>query len=181
MAKIGVLIETKDGEVRKTTLGVLTAARQEPEGEVYGLLLDPNAEGCRESLKQYGADKIVAIQTPEAEIASFPEGQAAALGSAVDHFQLDALLGSSGLAGRDLLARVASLKGAPLVLDCLHVDLSRGVVRKSHFSGRTTADLRLNGRPWILGFDRMPFPNASIPGRGRSSNTRSRIPSRKEW
>ena len=41
MAKIGVLIETKDGEVRKTTLGILTAARQDPEGEVYALLLDP--------------------------------------------------------------------------------------------------------------------------------------------
>ncbi|MDP1991109.1 MAG: electron transfer flavoprotein subunit alpha/FixB family protein [Syntrophales bacterium] len=166
MAKIGVLIETKDGEVRKTTLGVLTAARQEPEGEVYALLLDPNADGCRESLKQYGADKIVAIQTPETEIASFPEGQAAVLASAVDHFQLDALLGSSGLAGRDLLARVASLKGAPLVLDCLHVDLAKGVVRKSHFSGRTTADLRLNGRPWILGIRPNAVPERVDPRPG---------------
>jgi electron transfer flavoprotein alpha subunit len=168
MTKIGVLIETKDGEVRKTTLGVLTAARQEPEGEVYALLLDLNAEGCRESLKQYGADKIVAIQTPEAEIASFPEGQAAALASAVDHFQLDALLGSSGQAGRDLLARVASLKGAPLVLDCLHVDLVKGVVRKSHFSGRTTADLRLNGRPWILGIRPNAVPERVDPRPGET-------------
>ena len=113
MARIGVLIETKDGQVRKTTLGILTLARQDPEGKVYALLLDPCAEGCRESLKEYGADRIVAIQTPEAEIASFPEGQAAVLVSAIDHFQLDILLGSSGLAGRDLLARVASLKGGP--------------------------------------------------------------------
>ena len=69
MAKIGVLIETKDGEVKKTTLGVLTLARQDPAGEVYALVLGPNVEACRESLKQYGADRIVAIQTPEAEIA----------------------------------------------------------------------------------------------------------------
>ncbi len=108
----------------------------------------------------------MAIQTPEAEIASFPEGQAAALASAVDHFQLDALLGSSGLAGRDLLARVASLKGAPLVLDCLHVDLAKGVVRKSHFSGRTTADLRLNGRPWILGIRPNAVPERVDPRPG---------------
>jgi len=166
MAKIGVLIETKDGEVRKTTLGVLTAARQDPEGEVYALLLDPNAEGCRGLLKQYGADRIVAIQTPEAEIASLPEGQAAVLVSAIDHFKLDALLGSSGQAGRDLLARVASLKGAPLVLDCLHVDLAKGEVRKSHFSGRTTADLRLNGRPWILGIRPNAVPERVDPRPG---------------
>jgi electron transfer flavoprotein alpha subunit len=166
MAKIGVLIETKDGEVRKTTLGVLTLARQDPEGEVYALVLEPNAESYREPLKQYGADKIVAIQTPEAEIAAFPEGQAASLVSTVDHFQLDILLGSSGLAGRDLLARVASLKGAPLVLDCLHVDLAKGVVRKSHFSGRTTADLRLNGQPWILGIRPNAVPERVDPRPG---------------
>lgn len=166
MAKIGVLIETKDGQVKKTTLGVLTAARQDPGGEVYALFLDPNAEGCRELLKQYGVDRIVAIKTEEAKIASFPEGQAAALKSAVDHFQLDALLGSSGLAGRDLLARVASLKGAPLVLDCLHVDLVKGWVRKSHFSGRTTADLKLNGRPWILGIRPNAVPERIDPRQG---------------
>ncbi len=166
MAKIGVLIETRDGQVRKTTLGVLTAARQDPGGEVYALLLEPNAEGCRESLQQYGADKIVFIRTPEAEIASFPEGQAAALASALDHFQFDVLLGSSGQTGRDLLARVASLKGAPLVLDCLHVDLAKGVVRKSHFSGRTTADLRLNGRPCILGIRPNAVPERVDPRPG---------------
>ena len=166
MARIGVLIETKDGEVKKTTLGVLTLARQDPGGEVYALLLDPDVEGCRGLLKQYGADRIVAIRTQEAEIASFPEGQAAALASSVDHFQLDALLGSSGLAGRDLLARVASLRGAPLVLDCLHVDLARGVVRKSHFSGRATADLRLNGRPWILGIRPNAVPERVDPRPG---------------
>jgi electron transfer flavoprotein alpha subunit len=166
MAKIGVLIETRDGQVRKTTLGVLTAARQDPGGEVYALLLEPNAEGCRESLQQHGADKIVFIRTPEAEIASFPEGQAAALASALDHFQFDVLLGSSGQTGRDLLARVASLKAAPLVLDCLHVDLAKGVVRKSHFSGRTKADLRLNGRPWILGIRPNAVPERVDPRPG---------------
>lgn len=166
MAKIGVLIETKDGQVKKTTLGVLTAARQDPAGEVYALLLDPNAEGCHETLKQYGADRIVAIQTQEAEIASFPEGQAAALASSLDHFQLDALLGSSGMAGRDLLARVASLKGAPLVLDCLQIDLVKGVVRKSHFSGRTTAELRLNARSWILGIRPNAVPERVDPRPG---------------
>jgi electron transfer flavoprotein alpha subunit len=166
MAKIGVLIEAKGGEVRKTTLGVLTAARQDPEGEVYALLPDTNAEECHGLLRQYGADRIVSIQTPEPEIASFPEAQAAALASAIAHFRLDALLGTSGLAGRDLLARVASLLGAPLVLDCLHVDLSRGIVRKSHFSGRTTAILQLNGRPWILGIRPNTFPEHVDPRPG---------------
>jgi electron transfer flavoprotein alpha subunit len=166
MAKIGVWIETREGEVKKTVLGALAVARQDPETEVYAILPDPNADGCRGLLQQYGADRIVAIQTPEPEIAYFPEGQAAALASAVDHFKLDALLGVSGQQGRDLLARVASLMGAPLVLDCLHVDLSQGIVRKSHFSGRTTATLRLNERPWILGIRLNVFPERIDPRPG---------------
>lgn len=166
MAKIGVWIETREGAVKRTALGALTAARQDPEAAVYALLPDRDAGGCRGVLQQYGADRIVAIRTPEPEIASFPEGQAAALASVVDHFELDVLLGVSGQQGRDLLARVASLKGAPLVLDCLQIDLSRGIVRKSHFSGRTTAALRLNVRPWILGIRANAVPECVDPRPG---------------
>jgi electron transfer flavoprotein alpha subunit len=151
MAKIGVLVEESGGEVKKTSLGALTAARQGRRNEVYALLFGDRAEACREVLQRYGAEKIVAIRTPEANPASFPEVQAGALCFAMDEFRLDALLGVAGQAGKDMLARVASLKGAPLVLDCLNIDFPSGIVRKSHFSGKTTATLRLNGRPWILG------------------------------
>ncbi len=150
MAKIGVLIESKGGEVRKTTLGVMAVIRQVPEAELFALEMAPDVEPCREVLRRHGADRIVAIGAA-AELSSFPEEKAAAVAAAVDHFGLDALLGSSGQAGRDLLARVASLKRAPLVLDCLEVDLARGIVRKSHFSGRTIATLQLKTGPWILG------------------------------
>ncbi|MEK7242946.1 MAG: hypothetical protein AAB112_02085, partial [Thermodesulfobacteriota bacterium] len=148
MARIGVLIEARGGEVKKTTLGGLTAARRDPEGEVYALLPEPNAEACHGVLRKYGADRIVAIRTPEADISPFPDVQAAALAAAIDRFQLDALLGVSGQAGRDLLARIASIAGAPLVVVCLDIDFPSGTVRKSHFSGKTTATLRLNSRPW---------------------------------
>lgn len=166
MARIGVLIEAREGEVKKTTLGALTAARQDPKGEVYALLTGPNAEACHEVLRQYGADRIVAIQTPEADLSPFPEAQAAALAAAIDRFQLDALLGVSGQTGRDLLARIASMIGAPLILDCLDVDFPSGTVRKSHFSGKTTATLRLNSRPWILGLRPNIIPERIDPRQG---------------
>jgi electron transfer flavoprotein alpha subunit len=180
MARIGVLIEARGGEVKKTTLGVLTAARQAPEAEVYALLPEPSAEACYGVLRQYGADRIVAIRSaPGTDLTSFPEAQAAALVSAIDKFQIDALLGSSGQAGRDLLARVASLKRAPLVLDCLHVDFPSGTVRKSHFSGKTTATLRLNGRPWILGIRPNIFPERIDPRQGNIVIFEAAVPASK--
>ena len=163
MARIGVLIEEKGGEVKKTNLGALTAARQDAVNEVYALLFGDHAEACREVLQRYGAEKIVTIQTPEPNPSSFPEAQALALSLAMDAFRLDALLGVAGQYGKDMLARVASLKGAPLVLDCLEIDFSSGIVKKSHFSGKTTATLRLNGRPWILGIRPNIFPEIVDP------------------
>jgi electron transfer flavoprotein alpha subunit len=179
MARIGVLIEARGGDVKKSTLGVLTAARQDAEGEVYALLPEPNAEACQGILRQYGADRIVAIRMPEADLSPFPEGQAAALASVIDHFHLDALLGASGQAGRDLLARIASIAGAPLVLDCLHVDFSSGTVRKSHFSGKTTATLRLNRRPWILGIRPNIFPGRIDPRQGNIVVYEASVPTSK--
>jgi electron transfer flavoprotein alpha subunit len=166
MTRIGVLIEERGGEVKKTSLGALTTARQDVSNEVYALLFDDQAEVCREVLQRYGADKIVAIRTPEANLSSFPDMQAMALGLVIDEFRLDALLGISGQYGKDMLARVASLKGAPLVLDCLEIDLSSGIVKKSHFSGKTTATLRLNGWPWILGLRPAIFPEIVNPRKG---------------
>jgi electron transfer flavoprotein alpha subunit len=168
MAKIGVLIEARDGQIRKTSLGILAAARQHPEGEVLALLMEPQAEGSRELLSRHGADKIVTLTAGEPHLESLPEAQAAALAAAARHFGLDALLGASGLAGRDLLARVASLMGAPLVLDCLQIDLSSGTVRKSHFSGRTTALLKLHGRPWVLGIRPNVFDEKEDPRTGEA-------------
>jgi len=163
MARIGVLIEEKGGEVKKTNLGALTAARQGAANEVYALLFGDHAEACREVLQSYGTEKIVAIKTPEPKPSSFPEVQAAALCLAMDALCLDALFGVAGQYGKDMLARVASLKGAPLVLDCLEIDFSSGIIKKSHFSGKTTATLRLNGGPWILGIRPNIFPDIVDP------------------
>jgi electron transfer flavoprotein alpha subunit len=179
MARIGVLIGEKGGEVKKTHLGALTAARQDRKSEVYALLFGNQAEACRGVLQCYGADKIVAIQTLEPNPESFPEVRAMALCLAMDVFRLNALLGVADPAGKDMLARVASLKGAPLVLDCLDIDFCSGVVKKSHFSGKTTATLRLNVRPWILGIRPNIFPEIVDPRKAEILIYKAPVPTSK--
>jgi electron transfer flavoprotein alpha subunit len=58
---------------------------------------------------------------------------------------------------------VAATREASLVLDCLEIDLSSGIVRKSHFSGKTTATLALKRRPWIMGLRPHVFPECPLP------------------
>lgn len=160
MAKIGVLIEERDGELKKANFGLLSLARNSAGDEVYALVFGEADPDCRELLGEFGADKIVMVKTVAGGLnaSSSPEVLALALANTMEALGLEVLLGSSSAVGKDILARVAALLDAPLVQDCLGIDLAKGQVRKSHFSGRTTATIRLKGRPWIVGLRQNCYP-----------------------
>jgi len=148
MANIGVLIENGAEGIKETHFGVITAARRKSGGVLFAFLLNGDASAAKPTLEAYGVQKVVGV-TAAADFGVRPELQAAALAAAVKHFGINGLLGLSSPRGRDLLARVAAILDAPLVQDCLNVNLEDGTVVKSHFSGRTTATLRLKGTPII--------------------------------
>ena len=175
MARIGVLIDERGGELKRTNRGVLSAARRDPASEVYAFLFGDHAEAHREELERYGAGTIVAVKVPGIDPETSPEARSRALSFAIDEFQLDALIGVASAGGKDTLARVASLRGAPLVQDCLEMDLASGVVRKSHFSGRTTATIKLQGRPWILSVRPNCLPEAPAGGTAEIAEYRAPV------
>lgn len=144
MATIGVLIETEEGRVKETNFGVLTAARGAGGDTVIALMLDGSAEEARTALAQYGAGKVVQVSTRGGDPAVSPDLAARALAASIDQFGLDALLGLASAIGRDLFARLAALMDLPLVSDCLAVDLAAGTVKKSHFSGKTVATIKMS-------------------------------------
>jgi len=151
MPKVGILIETGEDGVKEANFGVITAARGAGSAEIYAFVLDGSAEGCKEALQSYGVGKVVALGAEGGDLSSSPDLQAAALVEAIKHFSLTALLGLSSAIGRDLLARVAALMDAPLLQDCIGVDLDGQTVTKSHFSGKTVATIKLNASPFVCG------------------------------
>ena len=154
MPKVGVLIETGEDGVKGANFGVVTAARGAGNADIHAFVLDGSAQGCKEALQSYGVSKVVALgaDPPGADdLSSSPDLQAAALVDAINHFSLTGLLGLSSAIGRDLLARVAALMDAPLVQDCVGVDLNNQTVTKSHFSGKTVATIKLNANPFVSG------------------------------
>jgi electron transfer flavoprotein alpha subunit len=158
MSNIGILIETGEDGVKEANFGVITAARGAGSAEIYAFVLDGSAQGCdgsaqgcKEALQSYGVGKVVAFGAEGGDLSSSPDLQAAALVAAIEHFSLTALLGLSSAIGRDLLARVAALMDAPLVQDCVGVDLDGQTVTKSHFSGKTVATVKLNASPFVCG------------------------------
>jgi electron transfer flavoprotein alpha subunit len=163
MSKVGVLIETGEGGVKKANFGVITAARACADAEIYAFVTDGSADACKEALQTYGVQKIVALGADGGDLKSSPDLKAAALVETLRHFEITALLGLSSAEGRDLLARTAALLDAPLIQDCIGIDLAAQTVTKSHFSGRTVATVKVNGNPFICGLRPNSIEGQSAP------------------
>ncbi|MFZ0240549.1 MAG: electron transfer flavoprotein subunit alpha/FixB family protein [Desulfobacterales bacterium] len=146
MATIGMLIETEDGQVKEANFGVLTAARRQGDATVIALVTEGSAEAAKDALGRYGAQKVVHITVDGAELSAHPDLKARAVAAAIGHYGLDALMGVASARGRDIFARLAALMDLPLALDCLDVDLAGKTVKKSHFSGKTFATIKLSGK-----------------------------------
>jgi len=145
MSNIGVLIETSDNRIKPANYGVLTAARCGASHKIYALVLNADGEACKTALEKYGVQKVVVLSGERADL------MAKAVVATIKHFELKTLLGLSSARGRDLLARVACMLNAPLALDCTSASLDEGRVTKSHFSGKTTASIKLSGDHLVCG------------------------------
>lgn len=143
MSNIGVLIEMDGREIKASNYGVLTAACT--GGNVLALVFTEDGEACKSGLARFGAGKIVTMS------AESPVQKANLLSAAVKEYDLGVLLGLSSARGRDLLARCACILDAPLVLDAIQVNLTDGTAVKSHFSGKTTAVMKLTGDTLLIG------------------------------
>jgi len=143
MAKVGVLIEIENGEVKETDLGVLTAACKGGGNEVFAIAMQENTDTAASVLAEYGVNQIVQVVTKGGNINGSPDFEARVLAEAVKNFELNTLLGLASAKGRDLFARLAAFMDVPLVSDCISIDLDAKTVRKSHFSGKTVATLKV--------------------------------------
>ena len=162
MRKIGILLETKDGVLKKTNFGVITAARGDGH-ELYGFLLGASGIEHKSALEGYGVHKIVEITAKEGAFDWHPVAWSQAMIDAMDHFNVQTLLGLASARGKELLPRVAAALDAPLVMDCMDLNLSEHTAKKSQFSGKTVATMMVDGPCFIYGirpnvFEATPSP-----------------------
>jgi electron transfer flavoprotein alpha subunit len=163
MQKVAILIETKNGEIKKTNFGVITAARGDDRA-LYAFLLDDIGDDRKEALRSYGVHKIVKIKSDDACIEYNPVSWSQAVSQAMVHFGIDTLLGLAGTQGQNLLPRIAAGLNAPLVMDCSAVDLAGHTVQKSQFSGRAMATLKTEGAYHIYGIRPNAIESSPAPG-----------------
>jgi electron transfer flavoprotein alpha subunit len=150
MEKVGILIELNDVEIKKTNYGVITLAREQG-CELYALVLSGNAAAHKEQLQQFGIGKIIDITSEAGPIEWNPVKWARAIIAAMEHFGITTLCGLTSAQGKDLLPRIAAYLDAPLVMDCTDLNLNERTVKKSQFSGKSIATIKVEGQHYIFG------------------------------
>jgi electron transfer flavoprotein alpha subunit len=152
MATIGILIETEDGSVKESNFGVLTAACEQGAGMIIAFLVDNLAEDAQAVLGEYGVRRVVTLSADGTDFSARPDLQARVLAAALNQYSLDALFGLASARGRDIFARLAAFLDLPLALDCMAVNVAEQTVKKSHFSGKTFATIRMSTSVMLCAF-----------------------------
>lgn len=148
MQPIGLLIEFKDGQVKPANFGVATAVRAENR-QLTALVVGAPAADAKTALESYGVTRIVNIRTGSSRWN--PAVYAAAVAAAMQENGVTTLIGLTSPTGRELLPRVAARLDAPLVMDCIDIDLDAHRVKTSQYSGKTIATISMTGSHFIYG------------------------------
>ena len=150
MEKVGILIELNGGKIKKTNFGVITLARRQG-CELFALILNADAAAYKEQLQQYGIVKIIEVTSGGGPLQWNPDQWARVIIAAMNHFGITTVCGLTSSRGKDVLPRVAAYLDAPLVMDCIDLNLNERTVQKSQFSGKTIATINVSGNHFVFG------------------------------
>lgn len=163
MDKIAFYIELNSGQIKPPNLGMISAASNTPEIELYAIVLGGEPDDHLKILQEYGVQKIILVPSGKIEKPGHPEYYAALVMEIMNNFGIHTLLGLTTPHGKELLPRIAASLNAPLVMDALDLRLSERIATKSHFSGKTIAEIKLEGHHFIYGLRPNALPPKSSP------------------
>ena len=152
MASILVVIEQRDGAIKRVshealTLGrVLADARQ---GTVTALVVGPGADAG--SLGTFGADKVVVVKDDGLRLYQ-PAAYAAAVVARVKAEGSAAIVLSATALGKDLGPRIAARLASPLAADVTSATTEQEavVVERPVYAGKAVYRVRVTGTPCVI-------------------------------
>ena len=175
MKKIGIIIElesvlgSEKKKIKPDCFGMITLARQK-NCELFAFVINSGIEILKPDFEAFGITNIVEVVL-EPELRDNPVARAKIMVNAVQKFSIDAVFGLSTPMGKDLLPRVAALLDAPLVMNCVDVELQpednikNSFAKTSQYSGKTIATIKTAGNIPVFGVR----PNAVEPAKAQTS------------
>jgi electron transfer flavoprotein alpha subunit len=148
MAEVLVLVDHLNGELKKLTFELLTAARElgEPSAVVVGA--PGTAAKFKEQLAAYGAQKVYVAESDDAG-SYLVTPKVDVLSALADQVSPAAVLAAATAEGKEVTGRLAVRKGSALLYDVVAVN-SDGTVEQSIFGGAYNVKSKAaNGFPVI--------------------------------
>lgn len=154
MANIGVYIELKDGQFKKSNKEAISAAKKSGK-DVHAVLFSNNPDQYADQLK--GITKVICVK--DADLTYDPMVYADTLAAIITQFELKDFLGIHSAQGKDLFPRVAAkIENATLLGDCICFDLDNNSFTKPVYAGKLLSDFVIEDEYRMLTLRPNVFP-----------------------
>ncbi len=147
MAGTWVIVEQRDGNIRKVTYEMLSEAKKLGD-EVSAVVFGKSVEGLASEFAKYGADKVYAVEGDL--FAEYNTGAyVAQLAAMIAEYSPNAVLFAHTFNGRDFASRLAQKLEAGLATDAIAVELSagKGVFTRAIYAGKALAKVEVATNP----------------------------------
>jgi electron transfer flavoprotein alpha subunit len=141
MSEVLVLVDHVDGEIKKVTYELLTAARALGEPSAVVTAAPGTASKLADGLKSYGAAKIYVAESDEVD-GYLGAAQVAVLEQLIGSVSPAAVLIAAGADGKEIAGRLAVRTGSALLTDV--VGVSDGSAEHSVFGGAFVVTAKAN-------------------------------------
>ncbi len=137
MSNIGIYIELKNGEFKKSNRDILTLARKSGR-DTHAIVFTPDIAPFLQSLA--GVHTVIHVRGETLDYQ--PDAYAETIARLIRQFEITDFLAVHWARGKDLLPRVAARCGGSLIGDCLAVDLEKSTAVKPVYAGKILAEYR---------------------------------------
>lgn len=155
MAGVFAFIETRDGEIRRVSHEVVTAARQVADGlgeEVHAVVIGgAGVGGGAEGLGAFGADRVFVAEA-EALARYSAEGYATIAGDFIREHGCRVAVFPASAMGKDLAPRVAARLGSGYAAECTALEMEGGklVATRPRYAGKVFARVAFETEPAVV-------------------------------
>lgn len=139
MSNLGIYIEYKNNNFKKSNKEVLTFARKSNR-DTYAIVFADDISEIKNELS--GIKKVVQIKTNGNGYQ--PDIYAQTLSSIIKEYELKDFIGINSATLKDLIPRVSAKIDATLINDCLSIDLDNSKVTKPVYAGKLLCDYKVN-------------------------------------
>ncbi|MGI6549000.1 MAG: electron transfer flavoprotein subunit alpha/FixB family protein [Syntrophomonadales bacterium] len=142
-----VVVDQRDGKIRKVTFELLSAAQSYGE-EVTAVLFGKGVEGLAAELGKFGADKVLVAD--DDVFAEYNTGAyVAQMAAMIKEYDPAVVLFGHTSMGKDLAARLAQKLEVGMATDCIAAEISggKGVFTRAIYAGKVLAKVAVEDTP----------------------------------